>query len=171
MINDKVYRAYTQKLYYEKNKVHLSQKAREWRMANPEAVHKNKVLYRERNREKLRAKGREYARQFRKKNPEYNNFKQREYRFKLRLEVLSHYGGTPPSCICCGEQLLSFLTLDHINNDGKEHRKQMGVWGGSATYKWLKQHGYPDNIQVLCMNCNFSKAHNKEHICEHKRIT
>lgn len=80
---------------------------------------------------------------------------------KLRDEVLSHYGKI---CVCCGETIWEFLTLDHVHNDGARHRREVG---SSKVYRWVKTHGYPDSFQVLCMNCNFSKG--KYGICPHEK--
>jgi hypothetical protein len=44
--------------------------------------------------------------------------------------VLAAYGG---KCVCCGEAEEAFLTLDHVNNDGKQHRAELGCSGGSST--------------------------------------
>ena len=43
----------------------------------------------------------------------------RKYR-KLRAQVIAAYGG---ACACCGENAPEFLQVDHINNDGAEHRR------------------------------------------------
>jgi hypothetical protein len=51
------------------------------------------------------------------------------------------------------------LQLDHVNNDGNEHRKEVGSAGGDRLYLWLRNHGYPPIMQVLCANCNYAKAH------------
>ncbi len=32
--------------------------------------------------------------------------------------------------------------------------------GGHKFYKWLRDAGYPDGFQVLCMNCNHAKYRN-----------
>jgi hypothetical protein len=50
-----------------------------------------------------------------------------------------------------------FLQIDHVNNDGAEHRKQLGR-GGSRLYQWLRKHNFPTGFQVLCANCNRGKA-------------
>lgn len=74
----------------------------------------------------------------------------RRYR-KLRLEAIEHYGG---KCACCGEFRIQFLTIDHINNDGAEHRRELG---NRNIYEWLKKNNYPkDGFRVLCYNCNCS---------------
>jgi hypothetical protein len=83
-------------------------------------------------------------------------------RRKIRQEALDHYGGC---CTCCGETELVFLTIDHINNDGAEHRRQLGSKGGNSFYYWLRRNSYPDTFQILCWNCNAAKHING--ICPH----
>ena len=78
-----------------------------------------------------------------------------------RLEALEHYGG---KCTCCGEDTVEFLCFDHINNDGKEHRKKMSDKSIAA---WLKRNGYPKDIQILCHNCNIADGVYGQ--CPHKR--
>ena len=80
----------------------------------------------------------------------------KRYHQKLKVEVILHYGGR---CACpgCGESRIEFLTIDHINNDGAEHRRFIGKKSGSSTYRWLKKSQFPDGFQVLCFNCNFAK--------------
>jgi len=79
---------------------------------------------------------------------DYNIARQR----RQKEEIIAAYGG---KCQCCGETTLEFLTVDHINNDGAAHRRQIG----RGLYGWLKKHGFPqDNFQLLCMNCNFAKG-------------
>ena len=81
------------------------------------------------------------------------------YRRKLRFEVMSHYGD---HCVCCGETDQFFLSLDHINNDGKAHRLVIsnGKYssGGANFFRHVRRAGYPDTLQLLCFNCNFAKA-------------
>ena len=68
------------------------------------------------------------------------------------------------------------LTIDHVNNDGSKHRREIGKLykypdGRRALvtdiYGWLEKNGFPDGFQVLCYNCNISKHRNKG-VCEHK---
>lgn len=83
---------------------------------------------------------------------------------RARLMVFSHYG---MKCACCGLDEFELLTIDHINNDGAEHRRLIGA-AGQATYKWLIKNGFPNGFQSLCWNCNESKRFGKG-ICYHKR--
>jgi hypothetical protein len=77
------------------------------------------------------------------------------------MKVFQHYG---MKCSCCGEDKFSMLTIDHINNDGAEHRKKIG--GSSKTYLWLINNNFPKDFQTLCFNCNISKEING--VCEHQ---
>lgn len=75
------------------------------------------------------------------------------YYINLKTEVLSHYGSV---CVCCGESILVFLVIDHINGGGTKQRKD-GLPGGSSLYRYLKNNNYPLGYQVLCHNCNWAK--------------
>lgn len=88
---------------------------------------------------------------------------------QAKLECYAAYGGA--FCACCGEDDLVFLTLDHMNNDGGEHRRQLSGknkgYGGLTFYRMLKRQGYPTGFQVLCFNCNVGRARNGG-VCPHK---
>lgn len=76
---------------------------------------------------------------------------------KWKSEIINAYGG---KCICCLESNHIFLTIDHIDGTGANHRKSIGLSSpsGKSFYCWLKKRGYPkDNFQILCFNCNFAK--------------
>ena len=123
-------------------------------------------IYREEHREELKQKSRAYHKAYYSRHKLKWGNKIREWRRNRKLTVLSHYSSSPPECACCGETEIDFLSLDHINNDGSKHRRETGTRGG--IYSWVIKNNFPPLFQVLCMNCNFSKAHNKEHICAHK---
>ena len=93
-------------------------------------------------------------------NPNYNKEQSR----KRFIEALDAYGG--PICSCCGETSVFFLTLDHINNDGAEHRRRTKGASGKVLAWVLKKEGYPPGFQVLCFNCNCGKARNGG-VCPH----
>lgn len=65
--------------------------------------------------------------------------------------IYDHYGRM---CACCGLDDARFLTIDHVNNDGKECRaKQKSYY---TEYARIARE-LPKDIQILCMNCNFAK--------------
>lgn len=83
--------------------------------------------------------------------------KERQHYQNQRITVLEHYSGGHTHCACCSEDKIEFLTIDHINGGGTEHRRCIG--NGRSIYRWLKNNGYPDGFRVLCMNCNMSIGH------------
>ena len=116
------------------------------------------------NKERVKAQVREYA----SRNRDYilkrerNRYKEIKAEFTKR--AFDHYGW---SCTCCGESEPIFLTIDHINNDGADHRREIGNKNGAWIYKWLVDNSFPDNFQTLCWNCNMGK-HRNGGICPHE---
>lgn len=79
-----------------------------------------------------------------------------KHRLKRKLECIEAYGG---KCLCCGEEETVFLTLDHVDNNGAEHRKTLGTAkSGINLYNYLKKNNFPKGFQVLCFNCNWAKS-------------
>lgn len=81
------------------------------------------------------------------------------YREKLKREAILRYGNGEIKCARCGFENIDALCLDHINDNGAEHRKELSISsrgnsGGINTYEGLKRAGWPDGLQVLCFNCN-----------------
>ncbi len=70
-----------------------------------------------------------------------------------REAILNHYGS---ACAYCNESIKEFLTIDHINNDGANHRMISG--SGYNLYRWLRKNNYPAGFQTLCYGCNIVKA-------------
>ena len=87
--------------------------------------------------------------------------------FKLKIEVMTHYGGG--RCQCCSEKIIHFLSIDHINENGAEHRKEIGNRTGISFYSWLKTNNFPRRYQTMCHNCNTGK-HINNGMCPHKKI-
>lgn len=73
---------------------------------------------------------------------------------RYRDEALRAYSVGEPKCACCGETTYQFLSIDHIEGGGNEHRRAVG-----KLYLWLRRNNFPEGFQVLCYNCNFAKGH------------
>ena len=137
-----------QKRYRESHREEVNARKRRYYKKHPEVGRAYRIKYTEENRAKIY---------------EYNRKWITEYRAKLKKETLLAYGD---KCICCGENNPVFLTLDHINNDGKNHRKKLPTT--MSLQVWLKKNNWPKNIiQILCFNCNLGRKQNGG-ICPHK---
>lgn len=90
-------------------------------------------------------------------------------RQRMKSLVFGHYGWV---CACCGESTPEFLTIDHFNEDGAEHRRKKDV-RSQGLYGWLvrqyqTQGQWPAGFQTLCRNCNYGKYINGG-ICPHEK--
>ena len=88
------------------------------------------------------------------------------YRATVKVEAFNTYGG--PICICCGETEMDFLSIEHRNGDGAEHRRKIGRVN---MYSWLKANDYPQGLglEVLCMNCQTGRRLNSGR-CPHEKV-
>lgn len=80
----------------------------------------------------------------------------------LKQQVYNHYKAI---CVCCGEITPAFLSLDHIENDGAQWRRQRSQ-GREVFYRWIIKNNFPASLQVLCMNCQWGKR--KLGVCPHQ---
>ena len=109
-----------------------------------------------------------YNKKYMKDNRDKVLLQRRERILKLKITVFSHYCAGYIKCQCCGESNIKFLTLDHEEKGGNEHRKSLGLKrGGDIFYIWVIKNNFPKGLQVLCFNCNIAKANNGN-ICPHK---
>jgi len=128
------------------------------------AKNRFKSYYQE-NIERFRKKGNEQYHRNKKRISELRKIN----RQKIREETISHYSNGLKKCACCGEKEIKFLAIDHMDNNGAKHRKELGGRGGEVMYKSLKKLNYPPGYQVLCHNCNMAKGLYGE--CPHKTKT
>ena len=116
------------------------------------------VYHKPKMNEKQKKYMREYYREYRKQNPAWDAYK-KEYNFnrywQAKLLVMTHYG---KKCVTCGEEKLQKLSIDHINNDGGDHRRKLNMkCGGYNFYLWLIKNDFPSGFQTLCISCNCRK--------------
>ena len=78
------------------------------------------------------------------------------YYFGVRKTVLLHYGKGKIECACCGETEYHFMTIDHVNGNGRKHLENINV----SLCFWLKRNKFPDGYQLLCLNCNQGRYRN-----------
>ena len=128
---------------YEKTYQERLDYYREYNRKNKEKLAKRKKEYYQANKDYFKKKATDWY--FRNKEKRANEWKDK------RLKVLQHYG---MKCSCCGETQIEFLAIDHIKNDGAEHRRTLKI----NIYDWLIKNNYPKGFQILCHNCNLAKA-------------
>lgn len=145
--------------YRAENREKDNAKKYEWVQRNKERV---KAMYIARRKKKIAAMSPVELAAFRK----FENDKAKRQAAVIKEKVFTAYGGW--KCACCGETERSFLTIDHMKNNGSKLRKE-GVHGHSKNfYAWLVRNNYPEHFQVLCMNCQFGKRMN-DGICPHQQ--
>lgn len=105
--------------------------------------------------ERLRAKRRQAA------DPEGRRCKGHEVYKRLRVGVLLKYGGR---CVCCGEEHLEFLCIDHVCGGGTKHLSELGL---GQFLRLLRDTPVSDDYRVLCRNCNQSLGYYG--YCPHNR--
>lgn len=109
-------------------------------------------------------RGREISLSYYHRNRDASLKRMKDYNERLKDEVFTFYGGY--TCKCCGETERKFLTIDHIDGGGNDHRRsEMG--GGTYICRWIKKNNFPSLFQVLCYNCNLGKSRNNN-ICPHQ---
>ena len=87
---------------------------------------------------------------------------------ELRREVIEHYCGGTPHCMCpggCRETNIEFLTIDHITPIKRSNPSQDA---GVELCKRLKKEGFPEGYRILCYNCNCSRGHRG--FCPHETM-
>lgn len=75
---------------------------------------------------------------------------------KDRAAAFEAYGN---KCACCGESELAFLAIDHVDDGGNTHRRDVVRSKSSPNFvAWLRRNGFPAGFQILCFNCNQAKS-------------
>lgn len=128
-------------------------------------VRKANKRYYKANTEKVKGISKRYY-QERKDTPE---FKEKQKRFQSALHKRNKriaLGKIGLRCACCGESQIDFLTIDHVNNDGHLHRKEIK---GYQLYALIAKPEFKSKyeLQTLCFNCNFAKRYNGG-VCPHQ---
>ena len=141
------------KIYAEKNKEKVNARSRQWTLDHPERV-------------------REICRKAdHKRQPQKTKYMKKYYKIyipKLKREVLTHYGNGKLQCLCCSENLIELLTIDHIKGRTHEDEKrpELRAW---MLLQYLKSNNFPEGYQTLCWNCNSGRQLNNG-TCPHKSI-
>lgn len=142
-----------------------SEKMQEWRRSNPERNRENqKRSDRKRwsaNVAKFTAKRRARDMRWKEVHPEEHRRRCLQKYRDTRDRAIARLGGR---CACCGETMATMLHIDHIHNDG--YLEGRGRRSYTLARKVLGAENPSRKYQVLCANCNHSKARNHG-LCQH----
>jgi hypothetical protein len=108
----------------------------------------------------IRENHRDYNRRYQKENQSLLRQKKKEYSDRIKRQGIAHYGG---KCSCCGESMIEFLTLEHLNGRNPNEKRITG----KKAWALAKAQGYPNTYTVLCFNCNCAKG--AYGICPHMK--
>lgn len=165
-MQDKVKKAEYNKRYRDTHREEI----KKYNENHKEEIKKYLRRYNKIHRERLKKLKKEYnslhkneQKETKKLNKDKINEQDRNRMKNFRFQVLSYYSKGELKCACCNENHYEFLTIDHINNDGAEHKRKIGI---RRLYQWLVKNNFPEGFQVLCYNCNLCKGYYGE--CYHK---
>lgn len=139
-----------------RNRERWNEYSQRWYAKNPRKRAISREAWEKQNIEKRKA----YMQKWRDDNKERSAENQRVLLLKYKTQVVEAYGGC---CSCCGQKEIGFLTVEHANKNGIEHRKVIGNF-----YKWIVQNNFPkdEGLSILCMNCNWIERNGR--ICPHR---
>lgn len=145
------YRCYTCKINKESSQFYLVHGRVSQNECRPCSSTRRARDYRK-DPEKYRIKRMAYARAHKKETALYH----RNWRWRLKLEVLAAYGGV---CACpgCNQRTVEFLSIEHPGGGGRKERLRLRT-SGTAFYSFLKRNGFPRKYKILCFNCNCSNG-------------
>jgi 5-methylcytosine-specific restriction endonuclease McrA len=140
------------------NKIISSSK--KWKLKNPEKVRAYQIKWFANNQDKKILYEKKY-RDKRKKDT-YKQMKHQKntnesavrLRIRQKLMTIEKYGG---KCSYCGEKRYELLCIDHVNDNGAEHRRirktRKSLWNVLCNKEC-----FPKEYQLLCFNCNTAKS-------------
>lgn len=85
----------------------------------------------------------------------------RKNHIKIKKIVIKYYSKGTMRCMNCKYNNIYALSIDHIHNNGNEHRRILKNKSGNNFYYWLIKNNFPSGYKVLCMNCQFIKKHRR----------
>jgi hypothetical protein len=163
--NPEKVKAYSRR-YREKNRAKLRADAAAFRSANPEKVKEHHRKHYENNKEKIEGYSRKYCEDNKERIKEYGlkyyeangeslRFKACVVRQQSRRALLQKLGD---KCALCGFSDWRALQIDHVNNNGYQHRRKYNC-GSNAYYNNILENIDSGEYQLLCANCNWIKRY------------
>ena len=131
-------------------------------LSNPDKVKEYHREYRKKNRKKIKAYQQKYRTTNKEKSKEYyiankasTLSKDRNNRRQYRKDLIQALGG---KCVRCGFSDERALQVDHVQNNGAQHRREKASSTGTY-YRDILKNIDSGKYQLLCANCNWIKQH------------
>lgn len=105
--------------------------------------------YRKNNPDKVKARKEQWN-----KDPSLRaktNKRRKAWNQEFKYKLIRSLGG---KCECCTDTVIEFLQIDHVNKDGKQHRKEIGRSVQLYRDMWKNPNRY--KLRILCANCHFA---------------
>lgn len=133
--------------YHHAHREQANEERRRRHLAHRDEELATQKAWRDMNSERKRAATAAWS----KANPEKCRASGKRHRDAVRAAMIEAYGGR---CACCGETTPAFLTLDHANGGGNEHRRRYNQRSNQGVVRELRNAGWPqDGYRLLCWNC------------------
>lgn len=103
---------------------HEKKYKKKWYLDNKGDILKSREIYRRKNRDHIANTLKSWYAN-RKNDPDFIKKKKNQSkrsRNELKIQAYAKLGN---ACACCKESEIEFLTIDHINDDGADHRKKI----------------------------------------------
>lgn len=128
---------------------------------------KKSATWRARFPERMKEQSRASYERYKRDRPGYWSANGLKNAHRLRESAFALLGDR---CRCCGKmdricERGHFCQIDHINNNGNQHRKRLKGYV-SRLYREILSNG-TDGFQLLCPDCNWLKKINRG-ICPHE---
>jgi hypothetical protein len=158
------------KKYYQENKKNIALKNKMYYKKHSENIKLRTKKYKQDHKIETYEQMKLYGKKYRIINKIKITTRRKERENNLRLKVIDYYSNGKMCCSCCNENTFEFLTIDHIDNNGSKHRKEIGN-DGVSIISWLINNDFPEGFQILCYNCNCARSKQIDKICPHKKNT
>lgn len=142
--------------YYQKHKAKIKQQCIQWANAHKNERKEYMKKWREENKEWMGDYHKKYYKTH--KNNKYQS--DRTLRRKLRLEAyrtIADFHGHEIKCWRCGEDREWVLTIGHINDNGKDDRREYGTHHNPFFKAIISGERSSMNLEIECVNCNYCK--------------